>query len=66
MADRTKSVWDDLGDNEDETNESKIPKRTGGALWRPCLIGLALGLVLAGIALAIVVVMLIQGDYLDQ
>ena len=58
------SNWDmedNVGGSATEGKKLPVPRRTGGALWRPCLIGLAIGSLLAGLALATVVVLFVQG-----
>lgn len=55
----TKSVWDEP---VEKSVKLVSPSRTSDMLWGPVLAGLALGALLGGVALAIVVVLLVQGN----
>ena len=54
-----KSVWDEP---VEKSNKLVSPSRTGDMLWRPLLAGLALGALLGGVALAVVVVFFVEGN----
>lgn len=62
MIPTAKSLWDEDVQVEEVKTKVNPPQRTSAALWRPCLIGLSLGLVIAGIGLAVIVVLYIQGN----